>query len=85
MEHRRDDAARFELVIKPEPIEHFQRCGMIGAGTRHLFEEIIVAERLDKADLQACLRQCQRQAEPDRPGADDNNTIWIVWAIRLSP
>ena len=59
MKHRRDDAARLELLIKPEPVEHFQGGRMVGAGARHLFEEIIVAERLDQADLLIRLRQCQ--------------------------
>ena len=59
MKHRRDDAARLELLVKPEAVEHFQRCRMIGAGARHLLEEIIVAQRFDQADLQIRLRQCQ--------------------------
>ena len=50
VEHRRDDAARLELSIKADAVEQFERGGMIGAGARHLIEEIVVAERLDEAD-----------------------------------
>ena len=59
MKHRGDDAARLELLVKPEPVEHFQRGGMVGAGARHLLEEIIVAERFDQADFLVGLRQRQ--------------------------
>ena len=48
---------------------------MIGAGARHLLEKIVVAEGLDQADRHARLRQGERQAEPDRPGADDDDAI----------
>ena len=61
VKHRRDDAARLEFLVKPEAVEHFQRRGMVGAGARHLFEEIVVAQRLDQADLLIRLRERQRQ------------------------
>ena len=59
MKFRRDDAARLELFVKPKPVEHLQRSRMVGAGARHLFEEIIVAQGLDEADFLARLRQRQ--------------------------
>ncbi len=62
MKHRRDDAARLELLVEPDAVEHFERGRMVGAGARHLVEEIVVAERLDEADFQVGLRQRQRQA-----------------------
>ena len=77
MKHRRDDAARLELLVKPEPVEHFQRGGMIGAGARHLFEEIVVAQRFDQADFLVGLRQRQRQAQADGACADDDDAIGI--------
>src|SRR5580704_1340532 len=58
MKFRRDDAARLELLIEPEPVEHFQRRRMIGAGAWHLFKKIILAQGLDETDLLARLRQC---------------------------
>ena len=75
MEQGRDDAARFELVVKPDALEQFERRGMVGAGPRHLFEKVVVAERFDQTDRDALLRQCQRQAQPDRPGADDDHAV----------
>jgi hypothetical protein len=35
---------------------------MVGAGARHLFEKVVVAERFDQTDRDALLRQCERQA-----------------------
>ena len=58
--------------IKPDAVEHFQRRRMIGPGPRHLLEEIVVAQRFDQADSESCLRQRQRQAQADRPCADDD-------------
>ena len=55
-----------------------ERGGMVGAGARHLLEEIVVAQRLDQADRDAVLRQRERQAQPDRPGADDDDAIGPV-------
>src|SRR4029077_11979549 len=75
MEQGRDDAARFYLVVKPEALKQFERRGMVGAGPRPLFEKVVVAERFDQTDRDALLRQCQRQAQPDRPGADDDHAI----------
>ncbi len=75
VEQRRDDAARLELVVEPDAVEQLERRRMVGAGARHLLEEIVVAERLDQADPHALLRQRQRQAEPDRPGADDDHAV----------
>ena len=51
VKHRRNDAARLELLVKADAVEHFQRGGMIGSGARHLFEEIVVAQCLDEADF----------------------------------
>ena len=49
VEHWGDDAARLELRVKPDAIVHLERRRMIGAGARHLLEEVVVAERLDHA------------------------------------
>ena len=43
VEHRRDDAARLELRVEPDAVVHLEGRGMIGAGARHLLEEIILA------------------------------------------
>ena len=67
VKQRGDDAARFELVVKPDTLEQFERRGMVGAGPRHLFEKVVVAERFDQADRDALLRQCERQAHPTGP------------------
>ena len=75
MEQRRHDAARLELVVEPERVEHFERRRMVGAGARHLLEEIVVAERLDEADRNLLLREPQREAEPDRPCPDDDHPV----------
>ena len=75
VEQRRDDAARLELVVEADAVEHFQGRGMVGSRARHLFEEIVLAQRLDQADAHARLRQGERQAKPDRPGADDDHAV----------
>ncbi len=75
MEHRRDDAARLEPPVEADAVEHLQRGGMVGAGPRHLLEEIVLAQRLDKRDRNVLLRQCERQAQTDRSGAHDDDTI----------
>ena len=48
---------------------------MIGAGARHLLEEIVVAERLDEAHLHARLRERERQAQADGSSANDDDAI----------
>ncbi len=75
VKQRRDDAARLELVVKTDAVEELQRRRMIGAGARHLLEEIVVVARFDQADRNVCLRQRERQAQPDRPGTDDDDTV----------
>ena len=75
VKQRGDDAARFELVVKPDTREQLQGRGMIGSGARHLLEKIVVAERFDQTDRDAFLSQCERQAQPDRPGADDDHAL----------
>ena len=62
VEQRGDDAAWFELVVKPNALQQFQGRGMVGPGTRHLFEKVVVAEGFDQTDRDALLRQCERQA-----------------------
>ena len=75
MEQRRDDAARLQQLVEADALEQLQRRRMIGAGARHLLEEIVVVERLDQRDLHALLRQRERQAEPDRPCPDDDHAL----------
>ena len=75
VEQRRDDAARLELLVEADAVEQLERRRMIGAGARHLLEEIVVAQRLDQTDLDAVLRQLERQAQPDRPGPDDDDAV----------
>src|SRR5215510_3044337 len=65
VEQRRDDAARLELLVETDPFEQLERGGMVGARARYLLEKIVVAERLDQADVHARLRQRERQAEPN--------------------
>jgi hypothetical protein len=74
MEQRRDDAARLELAIEADALEELQGGGMVGPCARHLFE-IVLAQRLDQADAHARLRERERQAEPDRPGAGDDHAV----------
>ncbi len=78
VEQRRDDAARLEPGVEPDAVEHFQGGGMVRARARHLLEEIIVAERLDQADLHAGLRQRERQAQAHRSRADDDDAIGFL-------
>ena len=75
VEQRRDDAARLQQLVEADALEQLQRRRMIGAGARHLLEEIVVVERLDQRDLHALLRQRERQAEPDRPCPDDDHAL----------
>src|ERR1700680_3700183 len=75
MKDRRDDSAWLDLLIETDAIEHFERGRMIGPGARHLIEKVVVPKRLDQAGPDALLRQRQRQAEPDRPGADHDHSI----------
>ena len=63
------------LLVEADAVEQLERRRMVGAGARHLLEEIVVAQRLDQADLDAVLRQLERQAQPDRPGPDDDDAI----------
>ena len=53
LQQRRDDAARLDQLVEADTIEQLQRRRMIGAGARHLVEEIVVVERLDQRDLHA--------------------------------
>ena len=75
VELRRDDAARLEQLVEADALEQLQRRRMIGAGARHLLEEVVVTERLDEAHLHARLREREREAQPDRPRANDDDTI----------
>src|SRR5262245_24621246 len=72
MDQRRDDAPRLELVVEADALEQFQGRGMVRSRARHLFEEIVLAQRFDQADLYVRLRQCERQTQPHRSGADDD-------------
>ncbi len=75
VEQRRDDAARLELLVETDAVEHFQRGRVIGPGPRHLLEEVMIAQLLDQAHRDAGLRQREREAQPHRAGADDNHAI----------
>ena len=75
VELRRDDAARHELFIKSDAIEQFQRGRMIAARARHLVEELVVGKLLDQRDGNSVLRECQRQAQANRPGADHDHGL----------
>jgi hypothetical protein len=44
---RRDNPARLDLLVEPDPIEHFECGRVVGAGARHLLQKVVVAERLD--------------------------------------
>src|SRR5260370_25848742 len=48
---------------------------MIGAGPRHLLEEIVFPERLDDGNRHALLGECQRQAKADGAGPDDDDAL----------
>ena len=50
---------------------------MIGAGARHLIEEIVVRHRLDQDDGNVLLGERQRQAQADRACADDDDGIGL--------
>ena len=43
------------LLVEPDAVEQLERRRMVRARARHLFEEIVVAERLDQADRYALL------------------------------
>src|SRR5215204_4143625 len=51
---------------------------MIGARARHLFEEIVLAKRLNQANFYVLLRQCERQAQADRTGANNDHATGLV-------
>ena len=67
------------LRVETDAVEQLQRGGMVGACARHLLEEIVLAERLDQIDMNVLLRQHQREREPDRSGADDDDALDIAW------
>ncbi len=75
VEQRRDDAARLELAVEVDAVEELERRRMIGAGARHLLEEIVVVARFNQADAHVLLRQGEREAQPDRSGADDDDAV----------
>ena len=59
MKQRSNDAPRLKPGIETDAVEQFEGGGMVGAGARNLFEEIILAQGLDQCDLNACLRERQ--------------------------
>src|SRR5262249_30323653 len=75
VDQRRDDAARLELVVEADALEQLQGCGMVRPRARYLFEEIVLAQRFDQADLHVRLRQGERQTKPYRSGADDDYAV----------
>ncbi len=82
VDQRRDDAARLELVVEADALEQLQGRGMVRSRARHLFEEIVLAQRFDQADLHVRLRQRERQTKPHRSGADDDHAVGGV-AVHL--
>jgi hypothetical protein len=62
VEHRGDDAARLDSLVEPNAVEHLQGGRVIGAGARHLLEEIVLSQLLDQAHRDTGLRQRQREA-----------------------
>ena len=77
LEFRRDQAARLHLVVEPDAVEELQRGRMVGAGARHLIEEIVVRQRLDQDDGDVLLGERQRQAQADRACADHDDGIGL--------
>src|SRR5262249_19167286 len=80
----RDDPARLDLLIETDPIEHFERGGMIGAGPRHLLEEIVVAERLDQRHGDIVLSEGERKAQAHGASADDDDAIGFGHGSRFT-
>ncbi len=62
-------------LVEADALEQLQRRRMIGAGARHLLEEVVVAERLDEAHLHARLRERERQAQAHGSSANDDDAI----------
>src|SRR3954447_4054853 len=46
---------------------------MVGACARHLFEEVVLRELLDKHAAHVGLRERERKAKPHRAGTDDDD------------
>src|SRR5215510_13352993 len=78
VEDGRDDPARLDLRVKTDAIEHFERGGMVGVGTGHLLQEVIVAEGFDQRHRNVVLSEREREAQPNRAGADDDDAIGLV-------
>src|SRR6516162_5929559 len=78
MDQRRDDPARLDPGIEPDAVVELESGGMIGSRPRHLLKEIVGAERLHHDHPDVFLRQRQRQAEPDRPGTDDDHPLALA-------
>ena len=73
VEERRHDAARLEPRVEPDRVEQLERRRMVGAGARHLLEEIVRPELLDDDGGNVPLREPQREAEADGPCPDDDD------------
>src|SRR5580700_8376474 len=78
VEQRGNDSTRLDLPVEPDAIVELQRRGMVGARARHLLQEIALAERLDHDDADILLRQREREAKPDWPGADDDHPLEVA-------
>ena len=75
VEHGGDDAARLQPLVETDAVIELERGRVIGAGARHLLEDVVLAERLEQADANTLLGQRQRQAEPDRAGTDNDDAV----------
>src|SRR5271166_6896481 len=75
VEQRGNDPTRLDLPVEPDAIVELQGCGMIGPRAGYLLEEVVLAERLDHDDADILLRQREREAKPDWPGADDDHRL----------
>ena len=69
---RRDQAALFHPRVKPEAVEHFQRCRMYAAGARILFAESLFIKLLDHHRAHIVLRQIQGEGKSDGAGTNDD-------------
>src|SRR5262249_12121216 len=81
MDQRRDDAPRLELVVEADALEQFQGRGMVRSRARHLFEEIVLAQRFDQADLHARLRHSSDRHSPTGPAPTTITRLEVLLSI----
>ena len=75
LERPRLQAARFEPIVEAERGIHLQCHGMVRSRPRHLVGEVRPGDRLQQCHGDAALDQLERQHEPDRPRADDDDAV----------